>query len=125
MTNRQNKITTQQLTDVVVSAAQDLKAQDISLLNLEKLETAPTAEFVICTGRSTSHVSSIADNIREEVNKITGIKPYSSTGYRNSQWIVVDYGNVIVHIFLPDTREYYNIEELWNDADITELPNID
>jgi len=55
----------------------------------------------------------------------TGIKPYSYDGYRNSQWIVIDYGNIMVHVFLPDTREFYNIEDLWSDAAITEIPDLD
>jgi ribosome-associated protein len=118
-------ITTGEMVQLIVEAAQDLKATHITELNLEGIESAPTSAFVVCTGRSTSQVSSIADNIREELSEKAKCKPYSSDGYRNSQWIVLDYGNVMVHIFLPDTREYYNIEDLWSDAVIKEIPDLD
>lgn len=80
---------------------------------------------MICEGNSTSQVSAIADNIREEVYRQKGLKPYNYDGYRNSQWIVIDYGTLMVHIFLPDVREYYNIEDLWSDAGITHIPDLD
>lgn len=80
---------------------------------------------MVCTGKSTSQVAAIADNIREEVRKKLEIKPYNYDGYRNSQWIVIDYGDVMVHVFLPEAREYYNIEDLWSDASITEIPDLD
>lgn len=89
------------------------------------METAPSGSFIICQGNSTSQVSAIADNIREEVQKELGVKPYNYDGYRNSQWIVIDYGTTMVHVFLPDFREYYNIEDLWSDADLTEIPDLD
>ena len=71
------------------------------------------------------HVSSIADSIREYVQEETGMKPFNYDGYQNSQWIVIDYGTIYVHIFLPEYRELYNLEELWNDATITEVPDLD
>jgi len=116
------------LTDTAVrcvEAAAGGKAQDISIIDLTKLEMAPTHTFVICTGNSTTRVSAIADNVREYVQKHTGRKPYNYAGYRNCQWIVLDYGDVMMHIFLPDAREFYNIEELWCDAQKETLPNID
>ncbi len=61
----------------------------------------------------------------EEVYRQKGLKPYNYDGYRNSQWIVIDYGTLMVHIFLPDVREYYNIEDLWSDAGITHIPDLD
>lgn len=89
------------------------------------METAPADTFIVCQGNSTSQVSAIADNIREEVLDKLKIKPYNYDGYRNSQWIVIDYGNLMVHVFLPDIREYYNIEDLWSDAHISEIPDLD
>lgn len=120
-----NKVDTKELLSIIVDAAQDVKATGITLLGLSHIETAPSSEFVVITGRSTSQVSSIADNIRDKVLDKTGLKPYNYDGYRNSQWIVIDYGNVMVHIFLPDTRTFYNIEDLWSDAEITEIPDLD
>ena len=71
------------------------------------------------------HVSSIADSIREYVRKTTGDKPFNYDGYESSQWIVIDYGTIYVHVFLPEYRERYNLEQLWSDAPITEVPDLD
>lgn len=70
-------------------------------------------------------VSAIADSVREYVQERSGVKPFNYDGYRNSQWIVIDYGTIYVHVFLPEYREYYNLEQLWNDAEIKEIPDID
>ena len=109
----------------IVEAITDRKGKKISLMNLQKIETAPASSFVICQGSSTSQVSSIADSIRERLQKNLDTKPYNYDGYKNSQWIIIDYGDVIVHVFLPEFREFYNLEELWNDASITNLPDLD
>lgn len=115
----------QQLRDAVILAIQDRKGKSITDIDLGEIESAPAREFIVCQGNSTSQVSAIADNIRENVQKTTGQKPYNYDGYSNSQWIVIDYGSLFVHVFLPDTRTYYNIEDLWNDAKITEIPDLD
>lgn len=70
-------------------------------------------------------VSAIADSIREYVQEHSGTKPFNYDGYRNSQWIVIDYGSIYVHVFLPEFREYYNLEQLWNDAKITVIPDVE
>lgn len=113
------------MTEVIISAIQDKKGRDISVLDLSKVDGAPTGKFIICTGNSTSQVSAIADNVREEVQKQTGEKPVNYDGYRNSQWIVVDYGDTMVHVFLPDTRSFYMLEQLWSDAKTTHIPDLD
>ena len=95
------------------------------MVDLSNIENAATRNFIICQGTSTMHVSSIADSIREYVQEETGMKPFNYDGYQNSQWIVIDYGTIYVHIFLPEYRELYNLEELWNDATITEVPDLD
>lgn len=113
------------LETTIIDAIQDRKGVKITDIDFTGLETAPAQAFIVCQGNSTSQVSAIADNIREEVRTKLGIKPYNYDGYRNSQWIVIDYGNVMVHVFLPDTREFYNIEDLWSDAVLTEIPDLD
>ncbi len=109
----------------IIEAIQDKKGFAITILDLAKVDGAPTGKFVICTGKSTTQVSSIADSVREEVQKKTGEKPINYDGYRNSQWIVIDYGDTMVHIFLPETREFYRLEELWSDAETTLIPDLD
>ncbi len=111
--------------EIITSAIQDKKGYDISILDLSKVDGAPTGQFIICSGKSTTQVSSIADNVREEVHKQSGEKPINYDGYRNSQWIVIDYGDTMVHVFLPDTRHFYRLEELWSDADTTLIPNLE
>ena len=111
--------------DEIIEAITDRKGKKISLLALDKIETAPSNSFVICQGSSTSQVSSIADSIRERLQKNLDIKPYNYDGYKNSQWIIIDYGDVMVHVFLPEFRDFYNLEELWSDANITNLPDLD
>lgn len=113
------------LSDIVVEAVRDLKGKDITVIDLDSLETAPASRFVICQGKSTTQVGSIADNIVDKVREATGIKPYNIDGTRNSQWVVVDYGSVMVHVFLPETHDLYNLEDLWSDASIEVLPDID
>lgn len=113
------------LLSAVVDAVQDRKGRGITILDFSELDTAPARTFVICQGQSTSQVSAIADNIREEVRKNLDIKPYNYDGYRNSQWIVIDYGDLMVHVFLPEVREFYNIEDLWSDAKSTRIPDLD
>lgn len=113
------------LVSAVTEAIQDRKGRCITILDFSELETAPARTFVICQGQSTSQVAAIADNIREEIRKNLDIKPYNYDGYRNSQWIVIDYGDLMVHVFLPEFREFYNIEDLWSDAKATRIPDLD
>lgn len=109
----------------VIEGIQERKGRNIVHVDLSAIESAATENFIICEGTSSMHVSSIADSVREYLHENYGIKPYNYDGYRNSQWIVIDYGNTMVHIFLPDVRGHYNLEELWSDARITEIPDLD
>ncbi|MDE6023681.1 MAG: ribosome silencing factor [Muribaculaceae bacterium] len=111
--------------NVITSAIQDKKGFDISILDLSDVDGAPTGQFIICSGKSTTQVSSIADNVREEVLKQTGEKPINYDGYRNSQWIVIDYGDTMVHVFLPEIRQFYRLEELWSDAETIHIEDAD
>jgi ribosome-associated protein len=83
------------------------------------------AKFIIAQGTSTMQVGAIADSVRDYVLRNGGVKPYNYDGYGNSEWIVVDYGDVMVHIFVPEARSRYCLEELWSDAVIDDLPNED
>lgn len=115
----------QDITNKIIGSIQDKKGSGITVLDMSDIESAPAPEFIICQGRSTSQVAAIADGIREDIQKKLGLKPYNYDGYRNSQWVVIDYGNVMVHIFLPEFREFYKLEELWNDAEINHIPDLD
>lgn len=117
--------TTQNITSTIIEAIQDKKGQKIITIDLSHLEMSSASEFIICQGRSTSQVAAIADNIRDELSSRFRIKPYHYDGYRNSQWIILDYGSTMIHIFLPEVREFYNLEELWGDGVTTEIPDLD
>jgi len=109
----------------IIEAIQNRKGLRITDIDMSGLESAPASAFIVCQGNSTSQVSAIADNIREEVQAKLRIKPYNYDGYRNSQWIVIDYGDIMVHVFLPETREFYNLEDLWSDAKVSQIPDLD
>ena len=110
---------------LITEGIQERKGHSITHVDLSKIESAAAENFIICEGNSTMHVSSIADSIREHLQKSAGIKPYNYDGYQNSQWIVIDYGNTLVHVFLPEVRQHYMLEELWSDAVINEIPDLD
>lgn len=113
------------LQDVIVDAITDRKGRDVTIVDMTHIESAPLSQFIIAQGASKTNVAAIADRIREKVLDVTGIKPYNYDGYAASEWIVIDYGHLLVHVFLPETRERFRLEELWSDAHITDLPNID
>lgn len=113
------------LVKLITEGIQERKGHNITHVDLSNIESAAAENFIICEGNSTMQVSAIADSVREYLHENAGIKPYNYDGYQNSQWIVIDYGNTFVHIFLPDVRQYYNLEELWSDAVITEIPDLD
>ena len=100
----------------VVAAMQEKKAKDIVSLDLSALPDAVAGYFVICHGTSKTQVEAIYDYVDEMVTKNCGEHPYHREGYENAEWILIDYVNVVVHIFLEETRKFYNLEGLWADA---------
>ena len=100
------------------------KGADIELLEISDLTTLADY-FVICTGNSSTQVKALADAVEDEFEKL-GIKPYSREGKDGLNWVLLDYGDVIIHIFYKETREFYGLEKLWSDAekiDISEIVN--
>jgi ribosome-associated protein len=109
--------------EAVLEGMKERKAKNITLLNLSGIENRVADFFVVCDADSRVHVGSIADSVEDTVAKITGEKAYHSEGQQNNEWILVDYINVVAHVFNRETREYYNIEGLWGDAEITHIEN--
>ncbi len=95
-------------------AAQDKKAVDLVVLDVQALSSV-AEYFLVCTGRSVTHVATIADAIRDEL-KASGVRPLHAEGVAESGWLLLDYGDVLVHVFLEETRDYYALERLWGDA---------
>lgn len=92
------------------------KGEDIVLLDLRQLPTAPARFFVICSGNVPSHVNAIADGVFETVKKATGQNPRKMDGYDNAEWVLIDYFDVMVHVFQKEKRAFYNLETLWADG---------
>ncbi len=105
----------EQLARLCAEAAADKKAEDIAILDFEGISTF-TDYFVICSGTSEPQLKAIASSIREAVGEKLGRSPSSEDGSPISQWIIIDYGDVIVHLFHGDKRELYRLEDLWSDA---------
>lgn len=103
----------------IASLMIDKKALDVKIINLNKLTTL-TDYFIICTSESEPQTRAIFNHIKDELNK-NNIKPWKTEGYEHLQWVIMDYINFVIHIFNKETREYYNFERLWGDAEITEI----
>lgn len=107
----------------IIEGIRERKGRNITLVDMSDIDTAAARRFVICEGTSTQHVAAVADSVREYLLTTKGVKPFNYDGYGNSQWIVIDYGDTLVHVFLPHTRRLYDLEDLWSDAVITDLPD--
>ncbi len=116
---------TEQLIQQIQAGIQEKKGHDIVIADFTGLEDTICKAFVICTGNSPSHVQALAESVAEFARKNLGARPTAVDGLRNSQWVAMDYTDVIVHIFLPELREFYDLEHLWADAEITEVPDLD
>lgn len=121
----QEKENTELLLRQVIEGIQEKKGKEIVVVDLSGIAGCICNYFVICEGNSPNQVSAIAESIKDYVRKNAYIKPIAIDGEKNAQWIAMDYGDIIVHIFLPEIRAYYQLENLWNDAKLTHIPNLD
>lgn len=101
-----------------VRCAEDKKAQDILVLRLAAI-TEFTDYFIICSGNSTRQTQAIADEITEQLKKVR-VRPLQTEGYNTGQWILIDYGTFVVHVFTEESRKFYDLERLWRDAERVE-----
>ena len=108
------------LLQAILTSLDDNKANDIVLMYLRGIDEAITNFFVVCHGTSTTHVGSLSQNLRAEVKEEQGSIPMGNSGHDTGQWIVLDYFDIVVHIFLEEIRSLYLLEELWSDA--TRIP---
>jgi ribosome-associated protein len=114
-------MTAEQLSKVIVKGMEEKKASNIVLMDLRNIKDRFTDFFVICSGNSDTQLDAISDSIEEEVRKTGESKPWRTEGKNSKQWVLVDYVNVVAHIFIKDQREYYGLEELWGDAKIIRI----
>jgi len=109
-------ISATELSELCVSLIQDKKGSSIVSLDLSNIPEAITDYFVVCHANSTIQVRAILDYIDEEVKNRVGVKPIHVEGRSNAEWCLIDFGDVIVHVFLKEKREFYQLEDLWSDA---------
>lgn len=114
----------EQIVNKIVEGIQERKGKNIVIVNLNKLQEAPCSYFVICEGDSNVHVNSVANSIKDWVRDEIKVKPYATDGFENCEWIAMDYGQIIVHVFQRHTRAFYDIEHLWADADLKRLEDL-
>lgn len=121
---RTEKLSIEELNDLIIDSIQDIKGRGIVKLDLRHLEDAPTDYFIICEGESVVQVKAIADNIHFRLKKEADTPPSHVEGTDTSRWVLVDYFNTVVHVFYPEAREFYQLEELWSDAKATKYEDI-
>jgi ribosome-associated protein len=109
------------LSNVIIEGMKENKAQDIISLDLKDIETSVCDYFIICHGTSNTHVNAIAGSVMAETVKTLQDKPFNKEGLQNGEWILLDYGNVVAHVFQREAREYYNLEKLWGDATLKHI----
>ena len=116
--NNNKEFTAEQIRDFVVRGMQEKKGQDIVVMDLRKVKNAICDYFVICSGTSDTQIDAISTSIEEEVYKASKQDPWHREGNLNKEWILLDYVDVVVHVFKKDRREFYDLEQLWGDAEI-------
>ncbi len=109
------------LISVILKGIDEVKGQEVQLLDLRKIENSACDYFIICTGSSNTHVTAITGSIQKMASKQLKDHPWHIEGAQNAEWILLDYINVVVHVFQKKTREFYDIEGLWGDAKITAI----
>lgn len=113
------------LTEIAIKGIQDKKGKDITLISLKEIEGSLFDYYIVCTGNSPSHIDSITDAIEQEIKQSVDLNPKRIEGLQNCQWVLLDYFDVIIHVMLEETRDFYKIEQMWKDAPQTHLENIE
>lgn len=116
---QKSKAGADELITLVLSGIEEVKGVDINLLDLREIENTVCDYFIICNGTSNTHVNAIVSSIQKTVSKAIKDKPWHVEGSENAEWVLMDYVNVVVHVFQKQIREYYDIEGLWGDAKVT------
>lgn len=107
------------LIDEIIKGIENVKGEEIHVMDLNNIENTPCKYFIICSGNSNTQVMAIVNSIIKKVSKKIQEKPLHTEGLEAAEWVLIDYINVVVHVFQRKTREFYNIEELWGDAKST------
>jgi ribosome-associated protein len=121
MAKKKSLRTSKKLSEAIVKGMQEKKALDIVVMDLQEVKNAVADFFVICSGSSDKQLSAIADSVDDEVYKTLKENPWHTEGKHNKVWLLIDYTTVVAHIFKRDKREFFALEKLWGDAEITRI----
>lgn len=121
MAKKKKGVDAEKLSEAIVKGMLEKKASDIVVMDLRKVKNAVADFFVICSGSSDKQLEAISESIDEQVFKIVKEKPWHMEGKNNKEWMILDYISVVSHIFRKDRRQFYALEKLWGDAEITEI----
>ena len=116
---------TEKLVKSCIAGIQEKKGKKIRVVNLEGIDDTITKYLVIGEGNSPSQVAAITESVRDFARKEQNARPSALDGTRNNLWVAIDFIDVVVHIYVPDAREFYDVDNLWEDAEITDIPDID
>ena len=116
---------TKDLVKRIVEGIQEKKGKDIVVADLTGTDNTVCKFFVVCEGNTPTQVAAIADSVSDYVRIHAGEKPICVEGMRVARWVAMDYSDVLVHVFVPEERDFYNLENLWADAQLNEIPNLD
>ena len=116
---------TKTLIKEIIKGIQDKKGSKIVVANLTKITDTICNYFIICQGNSPTQIMAITESIKDTAREGAGTKPIAVIGQQNAQWVAMDYADVLVHIFLPEQRVFYDLEHLWADATLQEIPELD
>ncbi|MBS9463209.1 ribosome silencing factor [Flagellimonas sp. 389] len=116
---QKTKASADELIALILHGIEEVKGVDINLLDLREIENTVCDYFIICNGTSNTHVNAIVSSIQKTVSKAIKDKPWHVEGSENAEWILMDYVNIVVHVFQKHIREFYDIEGLWGDAKVT------
>jgi ribosome-associated protein len=118
-----NTLSAEELVEEILVSIQEKKGFDICVIDLRELKNAITSFFIICCGNTDRQTQAIADEVETQLKRNHKERPIHVEGSRLGEWVLMDYGNVMVHIFLPRIREFYNLEELWGDGEFRQIAN--
>ena len=121
MAKKRNQATSPMLAEIIIKGIQEKKGLDIISIDMRKIKNSISDFFIVCHGLSRTQVEAIAGSVEAEVKKAVSQNPWHMEGYENAEWILIDYVDVVVHIFQEEKRKFYNLERLWADAEIREI----
>lgn len=116
---QKRKASADELITLILDGIEEVKGLEINVLDLREIENTVCDYFIICNGTSNTHVNAIVNSIQKTVSKALKDKPWHVEGSENAEWVLLDYVNVVVHVFQKHIREFYDVEGLWGDAKVT------